>query len=72
MLKLYVERYTIWGGHSTKLQEMNDLYEISDVLPENIIIGSNGGGEFYGINSDGYYFNVPDIIEKEERCVYLA
>lgn len=53
-----------------ELQEMNDLYEISDVLPEHIIIGSNGGGEFYGINSDGYYFNVPDIIEKEEITVF--
>lgn len=47
------------------LQERNDLYNIKTFLPDCIIIGSNGGGELYGINSNGEYFNVPEIIEKE-------
>lgn len=47
-----------------ELQEINEDYE--EYLPSgNIIIGSNGGGELFGINSDGKYFIVPEIIEEE-------
>lgn len=53
-----------------KLQEMNDLYEISDVLPGHIIIGTNGGGEFYGIDSDGYYFNVSSMFDEEDIILF--
>ena len=30
-----------------------------------IIIGSNGGGEMFGLNSGGKYFIVPELIEEE-------
>ena len=47
-----------------ELQDINDDYY--EYLPEgNIIIGSNGGGELFGINSDGKYFIVPEMIEEE-------
>lgn len=47
-----------------ELQEINDDYK--KYLPAgHIIIGSNGGGELFGLNSSGKYFIVPEIIEKE-------
>ena len=47
------------------LQEINDDYCIEEFLPGHIIIGTNGGGELYGIDIKGNYFNVPEIIEEE-------
>ncbi|MBO5092817.1 MAG: SMI1/KNR4 family protein [Lachnospiraceae bacterium] len=52
-----------------ELQEINDDYEIEEFLPDHILIGSNAGGEFYGINRAGNYFNVPAIFEKETVTV---
>lgn len=52
-----------------ELQEMNDDYCIKDFLPNHIIIGTNGNGELYGIDSDGNYFNVPAIIDEEDVTV---
>ena len=47
-----------------ELKEINDDYH--DFLPDgSIIIGSNGSGELFGLNSDGKYFIVPEIIEEE-------
>ena len=46
-----------------ELQEINDAYEVQQFMPGHIIIGSNGGGEFYGIDNEGNYFNVPDLME---------
>ncbi len=46
-----------------ELQEINDAYEVQQFMPGYIIIGSNGGGEFYGIDNEGNYFNVPDIMD---------
>lgn len=47
-----------------ELKGINDDYH--DFLPDgNIIIGSNGSGELFGLNSDGKYFIVPAIIEEE-------
>lgn len=48
-----------------ELQEINEEYCIEEFLPNHIIIGSNGGGELYGIDTAGEYFNVPAIIEEE-------
>lgn len=48
-----------------ELQGMNDAYCIEEFLPGHIIIGTNGGGELYGIDAEGNYFNVPEIIETE-------
>lgn len=49
-----------------ELQEINDDYCIEEFLPDHIIIGSNGGGELYGIDMDGNYFNVPSMIAEED------
>lgn len=49
-----------------ELQEINDDYEIEEFLPGHIIIGSNGGGELYGIDNKGNYFNVPALIDEED------
>ncbi len=54
-----------------ELQEINEAYDIERFLPDHIIIGSNGGGELYGIDSKGNYFNVPVLIE-EEYISYLG
>lgn len=52
-----------------ELQEINDDYEIDKFLPGHIIIGSNGGDELYGINSEGQFFNVPSIFEEQYLTV---
>lgn len=49
-----------------ELQEINDDYEIEEFLPGHIIIGSNGGGELYGIDKAGNYFNVPALIDEDD------
>ena len=49
-----------------ELLEINDDYEIEVFLPGHIIIGSNGGGELYGIDNKGNYFNVPVLIDEED------
>ncbi len=54
-----------------ELQEMNDMYNIAQFLPEHIIIGSNGGGEFYGINSDGEFFIISSMFDMES-LTYLC
>ena len=38
-------------------------------LPGHIIIGSNGGGELYGIDNKGNYFNVPVLIDEDDVAV---
>ena len=48
------------------LQEINDDYEIKQFLPGCIIIGSNGGGELYGLDNKGNYFNVPMIMDESD------
>ena len=49
-----------------ELQEINDDYEIEQFLPNHIIVGSNGGGELYGIDSKGNYFNVPVLMDEND------
>lgn len=48
-----------------ELKEINDVYEIEEFLPGHIIIGSNGG-ELYGMDNKGNYFNVPVLIDEED------
>lgn len=52
-----------------ELKEINDDYNVPEYLPNHIIIGSNGGGEFFGINSDGKYFIVPSMFEIDEITI---
>lgn len=47
------------------LQEINDDYSIEEFLPGHIVIGTNGNGELYGIDTKGNYYNVPELIETE-------
>ena len=53
-----------------ELQEINDEYEIEQFLSGHIIIGSNGGGELYGIDKHGNYFNVPVIMDANEITLF--
>ncbi|MCH5347918.1 MAG: SMI1/KNR4 family protein [Oscillospiraceae bacterium] len=52
-----------------ELQKYNDNSEISEYLPNHIIIGGDGGEELYGITTDGKYFNVPSMFEEEEVTI---
>ena len=52
-----------------ELKEINDDYNVHEYLPNHIIIGSNGGEEFLGINSDGKYFIVPSTFEMDEVTI---
>lgn len=47
-----------------ELLEINEEYR-EDLPDGNCIIGSNGGGELFGVNADGNYFIVPELIEEE-------
>ncbi|MBQ8967220.1 SMI1/KNR4 family protein [Ruminococcus sp.] len=49
-----------------ELQTVNDNYEVTKVLPDSVIIGCDGGGELYGVDEQGRYFNVPAIMDKED------
>ena len=49
-----------------ELQQINDDYNVKEYLPEHIIIGSNGGGEFYGIDKNENYFNVPEFMDIDD------
>ena len=53
-----------------ELQEINDDYEIEEFLPGHIIIGSNGGGELYGIDNKGNYFNVPVLMDLNDITLF--
>lgn len=52
-----------------ELREINDDYEISEYLPDHILIGGNGGEEFYGIDADGLFFNVPSTMDKRDLTI---
>ena len=68
-----------------ELQEINDDYEIDSQrfyfnlssgqwesiknVKNKSIIGSNGGGELYGIDNKGNYFNVPVLIDEDDVAV---
>lgn len=47
-----------------ELAEINEDYEVGTLLPGCVILGSNGGGELYGVDSEGNFFNVPALIER--------
>ncbi len=52
-----------------ELQIINDEYEFSDFLPKHIVIGSNGGEEFYGIDANGMFFNIPSSFDEQDITV---
>ena len=39
-----------------ELEQINRDYSVKEFLPENCLIGSSMGGEFYGISNEGVYF----------------
>lgn len=49
-----------------ELQDVNADYEVEKFLPNHVIIGSDGGDEFYGIDSKGNYFNVPMMMDEND------
>ena len=55
-----------------ELEQVNKDYSVKEFLPEDCLIGSSMGGEFYGISKEGVYFAVPDIPMCEEEKVVLG
>ncbi|MBQ8825508.1 MAG: SMI1/KNR4 family protein [Oscillospiraceae bacterium] len=49
-----------------ELQEVNDEYKVQEYLAGCVVIGTNGGDEFYGIDKNGNYFNVPSLMCEED------
>ena len=52
-----------------ELQIINDEYGFSEFLPNHIVIGSNGGEEFYGIDANGMFFNIPSLFDEQDITV---
>ena len=52
-----------------ELKKINDEYGLSDILPNHIVIGSNGGEEFYGIDAKGMFFNIPSLFDEQDVTV---
>ena len=52
-----------------ELKKINDEYGLSDILPNHIVIGSNGGEEFYGIDANGMFFNIPSLFDEQDVIV---
>ena len=50
-----------------ELNEINEDLQIEDFLPGNCIIGTNGGGEFFGIDTDGNYFTIPSVMDEDDK-----
>lgn len=50
-----------------ELIEINEDYCVEEYLPNACIIGSDGGGELFGIDKDGNYFIVPAIIDEDDK-----
>lgn len=57
---------------SSKIEELNDAYEVQEFLSDIILIGSNGGGSAYGLNSNGEYIEVPFIGMDDEEVEVIA
>lgn len=52
-----------------ELAEVNQDYCVEEYLPQNCIIGSNGGGELFGIDKNGNYFTVPAIMDEKDKII---
>jgi hypothetical protein len=50
-----------------ELSELNNGYEVSNYLPNVLLIGSNGGGEAFGIRKqEGTFVQVPFLFDEED------
>ncbi|MEE1113754.1 MAG: SMI1/KNR4 family protein [Eubacterium sp.] len=52
-----------------ELQQINDDYEVRDNLPGTVIFATGDGTEFYGVNKDGEYFNVPETFDPKDITI---
>lgn len=55
-----------------ELEEINGDYCVNEFLPNHCIIGSSGGGELFGVDSNGSYFAVPAIPMSYEDKIVLG
>ncbi|ADU20936.1 MULTISPECIES: SMI1/KNR4 family protein [Ruminococcus] len=53
------------------LKMVTDNYDAAELLPGCVIIGGDGGGELYGVDENGRYFNVPAMIDRKD-ITYLG
>ena len=63
----------LWS--TSEIPELNEAYSVRDVLPNVVLVGSNGGGTGYGIEWDGTtcrYIAVPFIGMEADEVEPLA
>ncbi len=54
------------------IEELNDDYEVNELLTNSVLIGSDGGDTAYGINEEGKFFSVPFIGVDDGEIVILG
>lgn len=55
-----------------ELAAVNDNYDTENTMPGCVIIGGDGGGELYGVDENGRYFNIPAPDMGAEKASYLG
>lgn len=55
-----------------ELQEINCDYQVEKYLSNHCLIGSDGGGEAFGIDKEGNFFAIPYIPMDEEEKIILG
>lgn len=50
----------------------NEAYDVKNCLTDSCLIGTNLGGEMYGIDVSGNYFAVPDIPMNDEEKIIIG
>jgi len=55
-----------------ELEEINEDYCVNELLPNHCIIGSSGGGELFGVDTNGNYFAVPAVPMSDEDKIVLG
>lgn len=53
-----------------QLQQINCDYQVEKYLPNHCLIGSDGGGEAFGVDEEGNFFAVPFVpMDKKEKII---
>ena len=54
------------------LDELNDLFQLSSVLPDYYAFGTDGGNEIYAFNKHGVVFMIPMIGMSSDTVIKIA
>jgi hypothetical protein len=55
-----------------ELEKINEDYCINEFLPNHCIIGSSGGGELFGVDTNGNYFVVLAVSMSDKDKIVLG